>query len=409
MAARQARETDDATLVARLQKALETRPDDLVGHRLLAQSLAGLDRWPEAAAAQAQVLAILGDQATASDLVDLAEAQIIAAGGFVHPEAATTLQRALTLDPQDPAGRYYAALADLQAGRVDAAYRTWSTLVADGPPDAPWIAPARAGMAEAQRLASAPPGPSAADLAAAEDMPPAERQAMIQAMVDQLSDRLAREGGPPEDWARLVRSLGVLDRRGDAAAILAEARQAYANDGAAQATPRRRRRRRGDRPVTAAILADPAAFAAALPPRRALMGLDLGTRTIGVAVSDTFRRVATPLETIRRTRFGEDAAALLALATPRAIGGLVLGLPRNMDGSEGPRAQSTRAFARNLSGLTDLPITFWDERLSTVAAERALLEADASRRRRAEVIDHVAAGYILQGFLDRLGHLEREA
>ena len=161
--------------------------------------------------------------------------------------------------------------------------------------------------------------------------------------------------------------------------------------------------------MTAAILADPAAFAAALPPRRALMGLDLGTRTIGVAVSDTFRRVATPLETIRRTRFGEDAAALLALATPRAIGGLVLGLPRNMDGSEGPRAQSTRAFARNLSGLTDLPITFWDERLSTVAAERALLEADASRRRRAEVIDHVAAGYILQGFLDRLGYLEREA
>ncbi len=234
LAARQARETDDATLVARLQKALETRPDDLVGHRLLAQSLAGLDRWPEAAAAQAQVLAILGDQATASDLVDLAEAQIIAAGGFVHPEAAATLQRALTLDPQDPAGRYYAALADLQAGRADAAYRTWSTLVADGPPDAPWIAPARAGMAEAQRLASAPPGPSAADLAAAEDMPPAERQAMIQAMVDQLSDRLAREGGPPEDWARLVRSLGVLDRRGDAAAILAEARQAYANDGAAQ-------------------------------------------------------------------------------------------------------------------------------------------------------------------------------
>ena len=161
--------------------------------------------------------------------------------------------------------------------------------------------------------------------------------------------------------------------------------------------------------MTAAILADPAAFAAALPPRRALMGLDLGTRTIGVAVSDTFRRVATPLETIRRTRFGADAARLLALAGGRSAGGFVIGLPRNMDGSEGPRAQSTRAFARNLSGLTDLPITFWDERLSTVAAERALLEADASRRRRAEVIDHVAAGYILQGFLDRLGHLEREA
>jgi putative holliday junction resolvase len=147
-------------------------------------------------------------------------------------------------------------------------------------------------------------------------------------------------------------------------------------------------------------------FAAALPPRRALIGLDLGTRTIGVAVSDTGRRVASPLETLRRTKFGADAAQLLRLAEARTIGGLVLGLPKNMDGSEGPRAQSTRAFARNLAGLTELPITFWDERLSTVAAERALIEADASRRRRAEVIDHVAAGYILQGLLDRLTHLE---
>jgi putative Holliday junction resolvase len=154
------------------------------------------------------------------------------------------------------------------------------------------------------------------------------------------------------------------------------------------------------------VLADVRDFAAALPPLGALIGVDLGTRTIGVAVSDTRRRVASPLETIRRTRFGADAAALLRLAEARTIGGLVLGLPRNMDGSEGPRAQSTRAFARNLAGLTELPITFWDERLSTVAAERALLEADASRRRRAEVIDHVAAGYILQGLLDRLAHLE---
>ncbi len=159
--------------------------------------------------------------------------------------------------------------------------------------------------------------------------------------------------------------------------------------------------------MSGAILAEPADFAAALPPRRAVMGLDLGTRTIGVAVSDTSRRIASPLETIRRTKFGVDAAALLQLAEARRIGGLVLGLPRNMDGSDGPRAQATRAFARNLAGLTELPITFWDERLSTVAAERALLEADTSRRRRAEVIDHVAAGYILQGLLDRLAHMER--
>lgn len=157
--------------------------------------------------------------------------------------------------------------------------------------------------------------------------------------------------------------------------------------------------------MTAPVLEDAADFAAALAPGAALMGLDLGTRTIGVAVSDTARRVASPLETIRRVKFGADAAALLARAAERRIGGLVLGLPRNMDGSEGPRAQSVRAFARNLAGLTELPITFWDERLSTVAAERALLEADASRARRAAVIDQVAAGYILQGFLDRLGHL----
>ncbi|MFT3972362.1 MAG: Holliday junction resolvase RuvX [Amaricoccus sp.] len=156
------------------------------------------------------------------------------------------------------------------------------------------------------------------------------------------------------------------------------------------------------------VLADAAEFAAALAPGRALIGLDLGTKTIGVAVSDTARRVASPLETVRRTRFGADAAALVAIAGARAIGGVVLGLPRNMDGSEGPRAQSTRAFARNLTGVLPLPVTFWDERLSTVAAERALLEADASRRRRAEVIDHVAAGFILQGLLDRLAWIERE-
>jgi putative Holliday junction resolvase len=139
------------------------------------------------------------------------------------------------------------------------------------------------------------------------------------------------------------------------------------------------------------------------------MGLDLGDRTIGVAVSDNARRGASPLETLRRTKFGADAAALAAIAAARGIGGVVLGLPRNMDGSEGPRAQSTRAFARNLGGVIALPMTFWDERLSTVAAERALLEADTSRRRRAEVIDHVAAGFILQGLLDRLAWIAREA
>lgn len=147
-------------------------------------------------------------------------------------------------------------------------------------------------------------------------------------------------------------------------------------------------------------------LAAALPRTGALAGLDLGTKTIGIAVSDGLRRVASPLTTIRRVKFTQDAAAMLAIAHERGLAGLILGLPRNMDGTEGPRAQSTRAFARNLERLTPLPIGFWDERLSTVAAERALLEADASRRKRAEVIDQVAAGYILQGALDRLGYLQ---
>ncbi|MGY6547488.1 MAG: Holliday junction resolvase RuvX [Roseinatronobacter sp.] len=157
------------------------------------------------------------------------------------------------------------------------------------------------------------------------------------------------------------------------------------------------------------VIEDIAVFAAALPPLRAVAGLDLGTKTIGVAVSDRGRSIASPLQTVRRTKFGQDAAALIQIAQARDLCGLVLGLPRNMDGSEGPRCQSTRAFARNLAQLTDLPITFWDERLSTVAAERALLEADTSRRRRAEVIDHVAAGVILQGALDRLAVLARSA
>ena len=137
----------------------------------------------------------------------------------------------------------------------------------------------------------------------------------------------------------------------------------------------------------------------------AWMGLVLGTKTIGVAVSDRLLSSATPLHTVRRKKFSADAQALLDVITNRDIGAIILGLPRNMDGSEGPRSQSTRAFARNLSALTNLPIGYWDERLSTVAAERALLEADTSRKRRAEVIDHVAAGYILQGALDRARHI----
>jgi putative holliday junction resolvase len=139
-----------------------------------------------------------------------------------------------------------------------------------------------------------------------------------------------------------------------------------------------------------------------LPERGALIGLDLGTKTIGVAASDPDRRLAAPIETIARKRFSDDAAHLLKLAGERRAVGYVLGLPINMDGSEGPRAQATRAFARNLAKLTELPIALWDERLSTAAVERALIEADVSRSKRKAVIDQHAAAYILQGALDRL-------
>ncbi|WP_018698971.1 Holliday junction resolvase RuvX [Amorphus coralli] len=144
-------------------------------------------------------------------------------------------------------------------------------------------------------------------------------------------------------------------------------------------------------------------FLLAAPGETALFGLDLGTKTIGIAISDLGRRIATPLITIRRKAFKTDSAELLRLASDREIGGLVLGMPFNMDGSAGPRVQATRAFAKNLAALTDLPMLAWDERMSTAAVTRTLIAADASRARRAELVDKVAAAYILQGALDRIG------
>ncbi|MEQ1929502.1 MAG: Holliday junction resolvase RuvX [Parvularculaceae bacterium] len=143
--------------------------------------------------------------------------------------------------------------------------------------------------------------------------------------------------------------------------------------------------------------------AAAFGARGALLGLDLGEKTIGVASCDPDRRVATPVETIQRSRFTADAQRIATLATERGAAGLVLGLPLNMDGSEGPRAQSTRAFARNLNRLLDLPLAFWDERLSTSAMVRELIALDMSRAKRAQKIDESAAAFILQGAIDRLG------
>lgn len=149
-------------------------------------------------------------------------------------------------------------------------------------------------------------------------------------------------------------------------------------------------------------------FMATVPQNTRLIGLDLGTKTIGLALSDLGRGIASPMETIRRKKFTLDAERLLQICAEQGVGGIVLGLPLNMDGSEGPRAQATRAFARNLSQKTDLPITYWDERLSTAAVTRTLLEADSSRAKRAEAVDKMAAAFILQGFLDRLGFMGRD-
>jgi putative Holliday junction resolvase len=148
---------------------------------------------------------------------------------------------------------------------------------------------------------------------------------------------------------------------------------------------------------------DPRELRAAVTPGRRLMGLDVGTKTIGLALSDTRLVIASPLETIRRRRFREDIAALFALIDRHEVGGLVIGLPLRMEGGDGPRTQSVRQFARNLLALREMPVAFWDERLSTAAVTREMIAHDMSRKRRAEIVDRVAAAYILQGFLDATG------
>jgi len=151
------------------------------------------------------------------------------------------------------------------------------------------------------------------------------------------------------------------------------------------------------------ILSNPLDLQDALPARARLMGLDVGTKTIGLALSDTRRVIASPLETIRRRRFREDMARLSMLIDAQDVGGLVIGLPLTLTGADGPRTQSIRQFARNLITFRDLPVAFWDERLSTVAVTREMIAADLTRKRRGEIVDRVAAAYILQGCLDFLG------
>lgn len=240
---------EGAELVDRLQQVLADRPDDVEGHRLLARSLAALGRFGEARAAQSQVVEILGDDAGAGDRVDLAELMILAAGGFVSPQAEAQLERALTLAPGNPRGRYYAGLMQLQAGRPDLTYPIWTALLSEGPPEAPWVAAIDADIAEVARLAgrAAPQavgrptpaaGPSRGEMEAAAAMTPEEQTAMIEGMVDRLGARLAEDGGPATDWAQLVRALGVLGRRDEAEAIWTEAQVEFADDADGLSTVR---------------------------------------------------------------------------------------------------------------------------------------------------------------------------
>jgi len=148
---------------------------------------------------------------------------------------------------------------------------------------------------------------------------------------------------------------------------------------------------------------DPRALKASLARDQRLLGLDVGTKTVGLALSDVSRSIATPFDTIHRAKFAADAKTLFAIVDAQGVGGLVLGLPLSMDGTEGPRCQSVRQFGANILAIRDIPLAYWDERLSTAAVTRTLIEADTTRKRRAEVVDKMAAAYILQGFLDATG------
>lgn len=223
-------------LMESLRAALETRPDDLEGYRLLAANEARLGRFAEARAAQERVVDILGDDATAADWADLVDAMVLAAGGYVSPEAEAAAGQALARDPRNGTARYYLGLGEIQVGRADRAFAIWRSLLADSAPGDPWLPVIRAEIEGLADLAGVPfsldraPGPSAADVAAAAEMSAEDRAAMVESMVEGLASRLATEGGPPEDWARLIGALGVLGQTDRAEAIAAEARVVFADD-----------------------------------------------------------------------------------------------------------------------------------------------------------------------------------
>lgn len=234
-------------LMTRLRSAVAEKPDDLTGQRLLARNEAALGNYDAAIAAQRKVIELSGDAVTASDFAALADDYILATGGYVSPEAEEALARTLSLDPGNGAARFYMGLMWAQTGRPDRAFRIWRTLLEQGPEDAPWIPMIRADiglLARASGVDYAPPpaagarGPDAGQVAAAADMTPEERQEMIRGMVDQLSDRLASEGGPATEWARLITSLGILGETARARAIWEEAEARFAGQAGDIATLR---------------------------------------------------------------------------------------------------------------------------------------------------------------------------
>jgi len=236
-------------LVAQLRTIMEQRPDDPQGMALLASNEAALGNFRAARIAQERLIEILGEEATGAHYIDLAEMMILGAGGYVSPEAEAALLRGLDLEPRNGTARYYAGLMYAQQGRPDRAFPIWRNLLAESTPDAPWLGPIRLQIEEVAALAgervsladlpqpaSVPaPGPTAEDMEAAAELPPEDRAAMIEGMVAGLASRLATEGGPPEDWARLISAFGILGRTEQAQAVYQEARGVFAEDPAALA------------------------------------------------------------------------------------------------------------------------------------------------------------------------------
>lgn len=238
-------------LIQQLRDTVASRPDDIQGHALLARNEAAMGNFKAAYEAQRMVLRLKGDTVQASDLTDYADMLILAAGGYISPEAEGALASALQIDPQNGVARYYYGLMLAQTGRQDRTFRIWNKLLTESSPDAPWVAPIRfqiediamrAGVNYTLPPAPAPAapvrGPDADDIQAAQEMSPQDRQEMIRNMVEGLSDRLAAEGGPPEEWARLIGALGVMGNEERAIAIYTEALEIFAGNSAAIETIR---------------------------------------------------------------------------------------------------------------------------------------------------------------------------